>query len=177
MKVLGPISGFQAYRCRKWTGNPQEIWLWRPVAFDCMTATRQGDTETPLSEGMNKTLCTRDPIGYWATSILWVFKSLLQKHGLAVACCRDRDTGSSHPGICVSTQVFLEVTNSPNIELVKGFPGGACAKEPGCQCRRYKRCSFNPWVKKFPLRKAWQATPTFLLKESNGKKSLAGHGL
>ena len=59
----------------------------------------------------------------------------------------------------------------------KGFPGGACAKEPGCQCRRYKRCSFNPWVKKFPWRKAWQPTPTFLPKESNGKKSLAGHGL
>ena len=25
-----------------------------------------------------------------------------------------------------------------------GFPGGASGKEPACQCRRHKRCRFNP---------------------------------
>ena len=29
-----------------------------------------------------------------------------------------------------------------------GFPGGAGDKEPTCQCRRYKRHGFNPWVRK-----------------------------
>ena len=29
-----------------------------------------------------------------------------------------------------------------------GFPGGASGKEPSCQCRRHKRCRFNPWVRK-----------------------------
>ena len=24
------------------------------------------------------------------------------------------------------------------------FLGGASGKEPACQCRRYKRCGFNP---------------------------------
>ena len=57
MKVLGPISGFQAYGSRKGTGSPQEIWFCMPMGFDGRTATRQGETETPLSEGMNKTLC------------------------------------------------------------------------------------------------------------------------
>ena len=31
-----------------------------------------------------------------------------------------------------------------------GFPGCAGGKEPACQCRRYKRCKFDPWVRKIP---------------------------
>ena len=31
-----------------------------------------------------------------------------------------------------------------------GFPDGASGKEPACQCRRPKRCGFNPWVWKIP---------------------------
>ena len=31
------------------------------------------------------------------------------------------------------------------------FPGGASGKEPTCQCRRHKRCGFNPWVEEDPL--------------------------
>ena len=31
---------------------------------------------------------------------------------------------------------------------VWGFPGGISGKEPACQCRRYKRFEFDPWVGK-----------------------------
>ena len=31
---------------------------------------------------------------------------------------------------------------------VRGLPGGASNKEPSCQCRRLKRCGFDPWVRK-----------------------------
>ena len=31
------------------------------------------------------------------------------------------------------------------------FPGGNSGKEPACQCRRCKRCVFDPWVRKIPL--------------------------
>ena len=31
-----------------------------------------------------------------------------------------------------------------------GFPGGASVKELFCQCRRWKRCRFDPWVGKIP---------------------------
>ena len=34
---------------------------------------------------------------------------------------------------------------------MRGFQGGASGKEPACQCRRYKRCRFDPWVGKIPL--------------------------
>ena len=30
----------------------------------------------------------------------------------------------------------------------KGFPDGASGKDPACQCRRHKRCGFDPWAGK-----------------------------
>ena len=62
-------------------------------------------------------------------------------------------------------------------EMLRGFPGGDSGKEPACQCRRYKRCGFDPWVEKMPWRRAWQPTPAFLPGESHGQRSLAGYGL
>ena len=56
-----------------------------------------------------------------------------------------------------------------------GFPAGASGKEPACQCRRPKRCGFNPWVRKIPWRGAPQPTPAFLPGESSGQRSLAGY--
>ena len=32
--------------------------------------------------------------------------------------------------------------------MFKGFPGGTNGKESTCQCRRQKRCGFDPWVGK-----------------------------
>ena len=56
-----------------------------------------------------------------------------------------------------------------------GFPGGACGKEHACQCRKHKRCRFNPWVRKIPWRKAYQPTPVFLLGKCYGKRNLVGY--
>ena len=47
--------------------------------------------------------------------------------------------------------------------------------EHACQCRRY---GFDPWVEKIPWRRAWQPSPVFLPRKSNGQKSLtAVHGV
>ena len=35
----------------------------------------------------------------------------------------------------------------------RDFSGGASGKESACQCRRHKRCRFNPWVRKNPCRR------------------------
>jgi len=45
-------------------------------------------------------------------------------------------------------------------------------KEPARQCRRHKRCRFDPWVRKIPGRREWQPTPQFLPGESHGQRSL-----
>ena len=54
------------------------------------------------------------------------------------------------------------------------FLGGVHGKEHTCQCRRHKRCIFNPWVMKIPWRKACQPTLVFLPGKSHGQKSVAG---
>ena len=55
------------------------------------------------------------------------------------------------------------------------FPFGTSGKEPACQCRRYKRPEFNPWIGKIPWRRTWQPTPVFLPGESHGQRSLVGY--
>ena len=44
----------------------------------------------------------------------------------------------------------------------KGFADGTNCKEPGCQCKRHKRHSLDPYLKRFPWRRKWQPTPLLL---------------
>ena len=62
-----------------------------------------------------------------------------------------------------------------HISLLIDFPGGASGKESVCQCRRRKRCRFDPWVGKIPWRRAWQPTLVSLPRESHGQRSLVGY--
>ena len=55
------------------------------------------------------------------------------------------------------------------------IPGGASIKEATCQCRRHKRCRFDPWVGMIFWRGVWQPTLVFLPGESHGQRSLAGY--
>ena len=55
------------------------------------------------------------------------------------------------------------------------FLEGTSGKEPGCQCRRLKRCRFDLWVGQIPWRRAWQPIPVFLSGESHGQRSLADY--
>ena len=55
-----------------------------------------------------------------------------------------------------------------------GFPGGPSGKESTCQCRRFKRWKFDPWIGKIPWRRAWRPIPVFLPGESRGQRSLEG---
>ena len=57
------------------------------------------------------------------------------------------------------------------LKELRDFPGGTSGKEPIWQCRRHKRCRFDPWVGKIPWRRAWQPTPVFLPGESHGQGS------
>ena len=45
--------------------------------------------------------------------------------------------------------VIIINTNQMKTRKNKIFvsPGGARGKEPGCHCRRHKRCGFDPWVR------------------------------
>ena len=54
-------------------------------------------------------------------------------------------------------------------------PGGAGGKELTCQCRRLKRCRFDPCVGKIFWRRRWQPIPVFLPGESYRQRRLAGY--
>ena len=64
-----------------------------------------------------------------------------------------------------------------------GFPGGTCGKKDirdtgsicVCQCRRYKRCRFDPWIRKIPWSRKWQPTLVFLPGKLHGQRSLLGY--
>ena len=56
-----------------------------------------------------------------------------------------------------------------------GLPRWFSTQEPGCQCRRHRRCRFNPWVRKTPWRRKWQPTPGFFPGESHGQRNLVGY--
>ena len=45
-------------------------------------------------------------------------------------------------------------------------------KESACQCRRHKRCRFDPRVEKTLWRRAWQPIPVFLPGKFYGQKRL-----
>ena len=47
-------------------------------------------------------------------------------------------------------------------------------KEPTFQCKRHKRCRFDPWVRKIPWRRKWYPTPVFLPGKSHEQRSLVG---
>jgi len=42
---------------------------------------------------------------------------------------------------------------------------------------RYRRCGFDPWVRKIPWRRKWKPTPVFLPRESHPQRSLLGYSL
>ena len=44
----------------------------------------------------------------------------------------------------------------------EGLPRWLSSKESACLCKRRRRGEFSPWVRKLPLRTAWQHTPVFL---------------
>ena len=71
--------------------------------------------------------------------------------------------------------VIMNISSCTYLVHFIGFPGGINGKELICQCRRLKRCSFNPWISKISQKRAWQSTPVFLAGESCGQTSLVGN--
>ena len=83
-------------------------------------------------------------------------------------CMRGNVSVYEYVGVCVHVNMCVRV-------CLWDFPDGASGKEPACQCMRYKRSGFNPWVRKRPWRRARQPTPVFLPGGSLGQRSLVGY--
>ena len=51
------------------------------------------------------------------------------------------------------------------------YPSGS-ADRIYLQCRRHRRCEFDPWVRKIPWRRKWRPTPVFLPGKFHKRRSL-----
>ena len=56
-----------------------------------------------------------------------------------------------------------------------GFPDGAVVNKPTCQCRRWRRCRFDPWLRKIPWNRKWQPTLVLLPGKYHGQRNLVGY--
>ena len=62
------------------------------------------------------------------------------------------------------------------ISHVKDFSCSiSCKKKSACQCRSWKRCSFDPWVGKIPWSRKWQPTPVSLHGKFHRQRNLVGY--
>ena len=68
----------------------------------------------------------------------------------------------------------IKKTNRGTSLVVRAFPRGLSVKESSCQCRRLRRCGFNPWFRKIPWWRNSQSTPIFLPEKFHGQRSLVG---
>ena len=66
--------------------------------------------------------------------------------------------------LCINPILFLSasILFLRFIHVNMGFPRWLSGKESTCQCRRCKRCGFDPWVGKIPWSRKWQPAPVFL---------------
>ena len=55
------------------------------------------------------------------------------------------------------------------------LPRWLSVRESTCQCRRHRRCRFDPWVGQIPWRGKWQPVPVFLPRKFHGQRSLEGY--
>ena len=135
------MSGSPAWGPNKQTGNIQGIWPWRPAVFDHRTSTGLGETETPVLEGTNKSLCALSLRGreQWDhrrlnQNYLLVLEGLLWRHVSAGDYHRDGDTGNISLGRspwCKSSWVAISQTTEPvdpraGSPLAKKLPGREC---------------------------------------------------
>ena len=85
------------------------------------------------------------------------------------------DQGSRHSKVKEKLgEIVSGDHDSIEVELysfVYGLPRWFGGKEPACQCKRLKRCKFNPWVRTIP----WQPTPVFFPGKSYRQRILVGY--
>ena len=99
----------------------------------------------------NITLCeyisfyvfSRQMLGIWIVSAFWVLWIMLLWTFVFKFLC-------GHVFISLGNMARSRIDGSDGDYW--GFPGGARDIEPACQCRRSKRRTFNPWVRRSPGR-------------------------
>ena len=84
-----------------------------------------------------------------------------------------------NPGLLHCRQILYCLSHQETSMFVSSLPPKIVlwhnGKESACQCRRHRRCRFDPWVRKIVWHRKWQPNPVFLPGESHGQRSLVGY--
>ena len=62
--------------------------------------------------------------------------------------------------LCLSSTTVIKSVLRVKLNIL--YPRWLSGKESTCQCRKHRRCRFDPWVRKNPLEEGEQLTPVFL---------------
>ena len=124
---------------------------------------------------------------HWASLVAQLVKNLLAMQGTWVQSLGWKDPlekGTvSHSSIqawripWTVQSMGLDITEQLWLYFVFSLPGGASGKEPTYQCRRHKRCGFDPWVWKTPRGGLSNPLQCSCLENPMDKRSLAGYSL
>ena len=98
--------------------------------------------------GDKKLECAAILVGYGAMARILEMRTDLESLNGAY----DEKNGLGREVSGEQTQQILVRNIVPEYLELWGFPGDSVVKNPACQCRRYKRCGFDPWVGKIPWR-------------------------
>ena len=132
--------------------------------------------------------------------LLYMLRAHKKHHFLSVShkpCCKYKTIGKMWwfpvtrwlPQFCIPVFVseWRALITNPDKEIAPQWPrpmADSCChpryrnlwwvsgKEYTCRWWILSRCWFNPWVRKVPWRRKWQATPVFLPGKSHGQRSL-----
>ena len=116
------------------------------------------------------------PLEKWMTiySSILAWRTPWTEELVGLQCTRPQRVGRDRSNwVCMHKHTHSHTHTLTHTHM--GFSGGASGKKPACQCKKCKRCGFNPWVWKIPWRRAWQPTPIFLPGECHGQMSLVGY--
>ena len=82
---------------------------------------------------------------------------------------------SIHSASLAQLQTHRESQMYLVISSFQGLSRWHSGKKSTCQCRRHKRCPFDPWVGKIAWSRKWQHLPISLSGKFNGQRSLVGY--
>ena len=177
VKVLSPISGFPTWGSGNGMRNCKRIRFWSLAGFDCRTSTGLGETETPLLEGTHKVVCASGPRGkeQWPhrrlnQTYLLLLEGLLQRWGVAVAHCGEKDTGSRSSGKYSLVWALLQSAISPTKE-----PEASSAESP--QTKQTTERELSPCHQQTSELKFYWAVPTRATPSSTHHQSLPSGSL
>ena len=128
LKVLSHMSRFPASGSGNGTRNPQGIWPWRPAGFDCWTSTEPGQTETTCLQGTHTIIPGPKGKEQWPhrkldQTCLQILEGFLQRWGVTMNHCEDKDTGNSNSENCSLVWALLKAIISPTKQPISSSAG------------------------------------------------------